>query len=320
MGASLVADLLPLEDVVFLDGALATELQARGCNIDGPLWSGRALAENPDLIRQVHLDYFRAGAEVAITASYQASLRGLEEQGYAHDVAFQLIRRSAELAIDARREYLEEQRESDHGTCRPLLVAGSVGPYGAYLNDGSEYRGDYSLSLDGFISFHRPRIRTLRDAGVDLLAVETIPSQPETQALLKLLSEEFSDLPAWFSFTTRDHAHISDGTPVEEVMRSLRQSKQVVAVGINCIAMEDVSGALAEMVKHSSLPLIVYPNSGQVFDVATNSWSGARTSRQKLAALALEWRSLGARFIGGCCQTGPEDIKAIVSAFGPTQG
>lgn len=305
-----IGEFLKHKDVIFLDGALATELQVRGCNIDGALWSGRALSEDPDLIRQVHLDYFKAGANIAITASYQTSLRGLEEQGYSREDAIQLIKKSAELAKDARWEF-----ETTSGLGGGL-VAGSIGPYGAFLADGSEYTGDYQLPPKEMMSFHRSRMRELLDAGVDVLAIETIPSFPETHALLTVL-EEFPTATAWFTFTMKDNMHISDGTALDKVMRSINRSKQVIAVGVNCIAMDRVTAVLAEMTKLTNKPLVAYPNSGQIYDVASNSWSGEKASREALSELVLEWRKLGARLIGGCCQTGPEDIKAIVAAFEP---
>jgi homocysteine S-methyltransferase len=160
--------LLEKQPFVVLDGAMATELEARGCNLADSLWSAKVLVENPELIREVHLDYYRAGAQVAITASYQATpagaARGLDE-------ASRVIGKSVELARKAREAYLAENPHA--GT---LLVAGSVGPYGAYLADGSEYRGDYVRSAEEFTAFHRPRVEALLDAGADLLACETLPS------------------------------------------------------------------------------------------------------------------------------------------------
>jgi homocysteine S-methyltransferase len=165
-----------------LDGAMATELEARGCNLADSLWSAKVLVENPELIREVHLDYFRAGAQVAITASYQATPAGFAARGLDEAQSRALIGKSVELARKAREAYLAENPHA--GT---LLVAGSVGPYGAYLADGSEYRGDYVRSAEEFTAFHRPRVEALLDAGADLLACETLPSFAEIKALAALL-------------------------------------------------------------------------------------------------------------------------------------
>lgn len=152
---------------VLLDGAMATELEARGCDLTDSLWSAKVLMENPQLIYDVHLDYFRAGAQVAITASYQATPDGFAARGLDEAQSRSLIGKSVELARQARESYLAE-----NPTAKGLLIAGSVGPYGAYLADGSEYRGDYQRSAQVFQEFHRPRVEALLDAGADLLACE----------------------------------------------------------------------------------------------------------------------------------------------------
>ena len=250
--------LLAAQPFVLLDGAMATELEARGCDLADSLWSAKVLLENPQLIRDVHLDYFRAGAQVAITASYQATPAGFAARGLDEAQSRALIGKSVELARKAREAYLAENPQA--GT---LLVAGSVGPYGAFLADGSEYRGDYQRSAAEFQAFHRPRVEALLDAGADLLACETLPSFAEIQALAALL-QEYPRARAWYSFTLRDAEHLSDGTPLREVMAALADNPQVVAVGINCIALENTPAALAHLHSLTALPLVVYPNSGDV--------------------------------------------------------
>ncbi|MDP9907538.1 homocysteine S-methyltransferase [Arthrobacter bambusae] len=294
-----------------LDGALATELEARGCNLEDPLWSAKVLLEQPQLIKQVHRDYFDAGATVAITASYQATPRGFRQRGIGEAEALGLVALSVRLADDARREYLAENPEAG-----PLLIAGSVGPYGAYLADGSEYRGDYTLSRIEFMEFHRPRIAALVEAGVDLLACETLPSVSETKALLALV-EEFN-VEAWFSFTLRDGEHISDGTTLANVARLCATQPRVVAIGVNCVPLELVSPSLRALRKVTSIPLIAYPNSGECYDALTKTWTpgpavGGADGKQpaSIAEGAGIWQELGARLIGGCCRTTPQDIAGI---------
>lgn len=294
-----------------LDGALATELEARGCNLEDPLWSAKVLLEQPQLIKQVHRDYFDAGATVAITASYQATPRGFRQRGIGEAEALGLVALSVRLADDARRGYLAENPEAG-----PLLIAGSVGPYGAYLADGSEYRGDYTLSRIEFMEFHRPRIAALVEAGVDLLACETLPSVSETKALLALV-EEFN-VEAWFSFTLRDGEHISDGTTLANVARLCATQPRVVAIGVNCVPLELVSPSLRALRKVTSIPLIAYPNSGESYDALTKTWTpgpavGGADGKQpaSIAEGAGIWQELGARLIGGCCRTTPQDIAGI---------
>ncbi|KAB8308308.1 homocysteine S-methyltransferase [Erwinia endophytica] len=289
-----------------LDGAMASELESRGCDLTDALWSAKVLIENPELIYQVHYDYFKAGAQVATTASYQATPQGFARRGLNEADALRLIACSVELASRARADYLAEQVEAG-----ALLVAGSVGPYGAFLANGSEYRGDYSLPQQEMIDFHRARVRTLIDAGADLLACETLPSFAEIKALVYLL-EEFPAMPAWFSFTLRDSEHLSDGTPLYEVVTLLESCPQVVALGINCIAMEKVTAALTVLSSLTTIPLVVYPNAGGQYDASTKTWHSAAATCS-LPDHLQAWQKAGAKLIGGCCRTTPADIAAIAS-------
>ena len=245
-----------------VDGALATELEARGCDLDDPLWSAKVLLEQPQLIKQVRRDYFDAGAAIAITSSYQALPQGFARRGIAEAEALALVALSVRLADEARNEYLAENPEAG-----PLLVAGSVGPYGAYLADGSEYRGDYVLTQREFKEFHRPRIRALVEAAVDVLACETLPSFAEAEALLALV-EEF-DVESWFSFTLRDGEHISDGTPLAEVAAMCGARPRVAAIGVNCVPLNLVSPALEALRNATDKSLLAYPNSGESYDAVT---------------------------------------------------
>ncbi|WP_411753687.1 homocysteine S-methyltransferase [Serratia sp. (in: enterobacteria)] len=300
-----LAALLADNRTLILDGAMATELEARGCDLTDPLWSAKVLIENPELIYQVHLDYFTAGAQCAITASYQATPQGFLRRGLDEPQSLALIAQSVHLAQQARADYLAQCPQR-----LPLLVAGSVGPYGAYLADGSEYRGDYHLPQAGMIAFHRPRITALANAGVDLLACETLPSFAELQALLALL-EEFPALGGWFSFTLRDSQHLSDGTPLAVVMAELNDNPQVLAVGVNCIALENVTPALQQLAALSDKPLLVYPNSGEHYDAVSKTWHNGGNHQHHLINQLADWQRAGARLIGGCCRTTPADIQAI---------
>ncbi|HHD7242019.1 TPA: homocysteine S-methyltransferase [Enterobacter cloacae] len=297
--------LLEKQPFVVLDGAMATELEARGCNLADNLWSAKVLMENPELIREVHLDYYRAGAQVAITASYQATPAGFAARGLDEAQSRALIGKSVELARKAREAYLAENLHA--GT---LLVAGSVGPYGAYLADGSEYRGDYVRRAEEFTAFHRPRIEALLDAGADLLACETLPSFEEIKALAALVAE-YPRARAWFSFTLRDSEHLSDGTPLREVVAALKDNSQVVALGINCIALENTTAALKHLHSLTALPLVVYPNSGEHYDAVTKTWHHHGEACETLAGYLPQWLEAGARLIGGCCRTTPKDIAEL---------
>ncbi|HEY8699547.1 MAG TPA: homocysteine S-methyltransferase [Arthrobacter sp.] len=311
---TMLSQLLDAGAYLTADGALATELEASGCSLADPLWSAKVLMEQPRLIRDVHLDYFEAGANVATTASYQATPLGFSQRGLSEDAALELVGLSVRLADDARRGHLARQPQAG-----PLLIAGSVGPYGAYLADGSEYRGDYALAPEAFKDFHRPRIAALVDAGADFLACETLPSFAEAEALVALAGE--FDVESWFSFSLRDGAHISDGTSLAAVAELCGSEPKVVAVGVNCVPLRLVPAALAALGKASSKPLVTYPNSGESYDAATKSWAPASGNAGEaelagpagLAAGARAWRELGARIVGGCCRTTPRDIAALAA-------
>jgi len=304
-----LAPLLAQYPVLVLDGALATELERRGCDLRDPLWSAKVLIEAPELIRQVHADYFQAGADCAITASYQASLEGFMRRGLSREAALELIQRSVRLAVEARDAFWQEPA---HRTGRPRpLVAASVGPYGAFLADGSEYRGDYGLSEAELMDFHRPRMAALLEAGADLLACETIPCFSEARALTRLLAE-FPNASAWISFSARDEAHLWHGERLAECAAWLNDQPQVVAVGVNCTAPRYLPGLIEAIRTVASKPIVVYPNSGETYDPVQRLWSGVADA-ETFAIEARRWYASGARLIGGCCRTTPGHIRTIAA-------
>lgn len=293
--------------VFILDGALATELERRGCDINDALWSAKILAENPDAIEAVHTDYFAAGADCAITASYQATIDGFVKKGFTGAQAENLIRSSVRIAKKARDTFWENP---DNRTGRPKpVIAGSVGPYGAYLADGSEYRGDYKLNERELMDFHRPRMKILVEEGADILACETIPSFTEAKALVSLL-KEFPHMCCWMSFSAKNGTQISDGTPISDCARYLDACGQVAAIGINCTAPEHIVPLIGEIKSGCQKPVAVYPNSGEEYDAQTKTWHGS-SCPEAFSQAAKSWFDAGARLIGGCCRTTPDDIRAV---------
>lgn len=308
--------LLRAEETLIIDGALASELEVRGYDLNHALWSAKILKDDPAAIEKVHTDYFLAGAHVAITSSYQAASQGLKDHFALDEIQSKaLIRESVNLARRARDTAYGRGVDSS----RALLVAGSVGPYGAYLSDGSEYRGDYSKTMDEFKDFHRPRIQALIDADVDLLALETMPSFSEIRALLSLLQCEFPDAIAWLSCTVRSIDKLSDGTSWKDVLDVVNKyDNQLVAFGFNCIPLSIVSSSLGQARCYTKLPLLCYPNSGESWDAVTKTWySTSQTALQSSVndnsspIDASAWIKNGARLIGGCCRTGPAFIEAL---------
>jgi homocysteine S-methyltransferase len=301
--------------VVVLDGGLATELEARGFDLSDRLWSARLLLTDPGGIEDVHLDYFRAGAMVATTASYQATEPGFAAVGLDRASALAAIRESVALARRARERYVAE-------TGRPvadLLVAGSIGPYGAMLADGSEYRGDYDPGVAALRDVHAPRIEALLDAGVDLLAFETIPTVREAEVLIGLLHE--FEAPAWLSYSCRDGSSTSAGEPIADAI-ALGDDPQVVAVGINCTAPRLLPGLLAAAHAATNGPLITYPNGGDRWDPVTRHWVTDGGGGTFEPAVVASWTALGATWLGGCCGTRPADIarlaELLASATAPS--
>jgi homocysteine S-methyltransferase len=288
---------------VVLDGGLGTELDRRGADLHDRLWSARALVESPELVRDVHAAYFSAGADVAIGASYQASFEGLAARGIESDDAVALFRRSVELAREAA-EAAEGER----------LVAASVGPYGAFLGNGAEYTGDYDRDEDALVEFHLPRMEALASASPDLFAIETIPSIVEARALVRAL-ERASNVPAWMSFSCRDGAHLCDGTPFERAVEVATSSRSVVAVGVNCTSPLHVIALVEIAAARTPLPVVCYPNRGAFWDPVRKVWVDPPRQDARPSLRPLEWQKAGARLIGGCCGTTPEDIAAFAGAL-----
>jgi homocysteine S-methyltransferase len=298
------AALLAQDDPIVIDGGLATQCEAMGCNIDGELWSGRLLRDDPDALVAAHRAYLDAGARIIATASYQASRQGFVAQGSTPDEADRLIRSSVTLAARARDEFVQDNPNAP----RPL-VAASVGPYGAILHDGSEYTGDYDIGVDDLARFHDERLAILDTDDADLLACETIPSAAESAVLAQLLRT--TRRPSWVSFSCRDEAHLADGTPLAKVAAEFADHPTVLALGVNCVAPEYVIpliGVLREAAPQKSI--VVYPNSGEVYRAEDNAWLGTATPLQCEHA-AREWIAAGARLVGGCCRIGPAQIAAM---------
>ncbi|MEU2421056.1 homocysteine S-methyltransferase [Streptomyces sp. NPDC007851] len=286
-----------------LDGGMSNELEAQGHDLSGALWSARLLRDDPGAIAAVHRAYFAAGAQVAITAGYQATYDGFARLGISRAETTALLRRSVSLA----REAAEAAEAAEAETAGRRWVAASVGPYGAMLADGSEYRGDYGLSVAELTRFHRPRLEALAEAEPDVFAVETIPDLREAEAVLIAL--EGLGIPAWLSYSIRGTT-TSAGQPLTEAFALARGSGAVVATGVNCAPAADTAAALALV---TGLPGVVYPNGGGTWDPGSRSWLGAQ---DEIADLVPAWRRAGAALVGGCCRVGPAEIKALADRVG----
>ncbi|MGW5331378.1 homocysteine S-methyltransferase [Streptomyces bauhiniae] len=280
-----------------LDGGLSNQLASAGYDLGDELWSARLLAEAPEAIIEAHLAYYRAGADVAITASYQATFEGFARRGIGRPEAARLLTSSVELAREAARRAQ---------VTRPLWVAASAGPYGAMLADGSEYRGRYGLTRTELERFHRPRLEVLAGAAPDILALETIPDTDEAEALLRAVRG--LGVPAWLSYSI-DGDRTRAGQPLEEAFALAADAEEIIAVGVNCCAPEDVPHAVETATRITGKPVVAYPNSGETWNPRTHTWNDSPTLTPALA-------TTGARLIGGCCRVGPETITTIARTLG----
>jgi len=302
---------LERQGFLLLDGGLATELERRGENLHDPLWSAKILVNAPEKIADIHYAYFLAGADVAITSSYQATFPGLRAAGLTAQQSECVIRDSVVVALQARERFWSDP-QNRIGRLRPL-VAASIGPYGAFLHDGSEYRGDYRISRKELKAFHADRLAVLSNSGADLIACETIPALAEAEVLTELLSD-VPNIEAWISFSCKDGAHISDGTEFPAAIAAVVDSEAVVAAGLNCTAPRFVNALLDRARQATDKPLVAYPNSGELYDATTCDWQSA-SEIGMIEQAARGWRDRGALLIGGCCRTTPETIRGIRTAL-----
>jgi homocysteine S-methyltransferase len=281
-----------------LDGGLASELERRGHLLDDALWSARLLLDDPEAVRAVHVDYLRAGADVVSTATYQASRMGFARRGLDAQRADRMIARAVALAIAARTL-----------VGRGALIAGSLGPYGALLADGSEYRGDYPLSVDELVAVHLPRVDALVAAGVDLVWFETLPSLAEARAVAAIAKAR----PAvrfWAQLSMRDERSIARGEPIAEVGPIFDGIDNVLGVGLNCAAPETIEAGLARL---GSARKSAAPNRGGRWDPVSRRFVGEAAGFD-LGTWATRFLAAGATVVGGCCRTTPEDIARVRAA------
>jgi len=286
---------------LLIDGGLSNQLEKQGHDLNHKLWSAKLLESDPEAIIKAHLAYLEAGAHCITTASYQATIPGFMSIGYDMATAESLINKSVHLAEKAiKRFYI-------NGT-KPLIAA-SIGPYGAYLADGSEYHGNYGISEETLRDFHERKIRLLDHSNADILACETIPSFKETIVLANILKD--INKKTWISFSCKDEFHINDGTPIEDCIDILSDHPNIFAIGVNCTSPKYISGlvkAIKPRIKDKRI--IVYPNSGDVYNAETKVWSDLSSSEQLLTH-AIRWINQGVDIIGGCCRIGPEEIKSL---------
>ncbi len=292
------------QDIVILDGSMSRLLEEQGLEINHRLWTALALVEQPEAIYQVHKQYFDAGANVAITASYQATVKSFEDVGYSEKQAIAYIERSVTLAKKAK-------QDSKGGQAK--WIAGSIGPYGAYLSDGSEYTGAYQISDYELKDFHEERIKALIASGVDVLAIETIPRLDELRVILNIIA--VINFPVWVSISLKDTAHLANGDSLADFQQLVEQDQNVIAYGINCVSPQLVAPVIENLSVAATKPLVAYPNSGAIFDAVTKTWSEEISVEQGFSTDARCWHQKGAKLIGGCCCSTEHDIARLARTF-----
>lgn len=293
-----------------IDGSMSTALEQLGANLNSRLWTAKALAQTPELVKQVHLDYFRAGADCGITCSYQATIPGLMENGYSEAEAKDLIAQSVRIFLKAREEWWENEGKRS-GRAYPLCLAG-IGPYGAYLADGSEYRGKYGINREKLRAFHAERMEILWNAGADVLLIETQPSLEEAIVEARIAEELGADY--WISFSCRDGQHINEGERIADCARAFAKGfPHLKMIGVNCTKPEYITELIGALKSATALPIAVYPNSGEEYDPLTKTWHG-RPDARSFGDYALEYFRCGADAVGGCCTTVASHVQQVVDA------
>ena len=295
--------------IMVIDGSMATALERLGADNSSALWTAGTLAKQPELVRQVHLDYFRAGADCGITCTYQASIPGLTEHGYSEEEAENIIADSIRIFLEARDEWWESEGRAA-GRAFPVCLAG-IGPYGAYLADGSEYRGNYGVSDEVICEFHRRRLEIVKEAGAEIALIETQPSLNE--ALIAAGICEELDFDYWISFSCRDGYRINEGDKISDCARVLSEGHpHLKMIGVNCSKPDYIASLIREIKSASDLPIGVYPNSGLIYDPETKTWTQPKNI-MNFGAYALDYMQAGADAVGGCCTTDCEQIEQVVS-------
>ena len=281
------------DTALVIDGGLSTALEQRGHRVTGALWTGELLLSDPAAVVEAHRDFVDAGADVIITGSYQLSFEGGRTVGWADD--------------DTERALVNSTTAARLAAAEGTLVAASIGPYGAFLADGSEFRGDYGVPAAALRDFHARRLDVLLATDPDLLAIETQPDIDEIAIILGLVHERDANIPFWVTSTVTEPGRIAGGAPWADVVSLVAAADSAIGVGINCSHVAVVADTLTSV--DSPIPYVVYPNHGLDWDASTDSWAGAP---QEITDRHLdEWKNAGARLIGGCCGFGASAIAGL---------
>jgi S-methylmethionine-dependent homocysteine/selenocysteine methylase len=278
---------------VLLDGALGTELERRGVPSSLPLWSTQALLEAPDTVSAIHREYALAGAEVLTAGTFRTQQRTLARAG---DAGLE-----GEAAALTRHAVLLARRAAEAAP-RTCWVAGSAPP----LEDC--YRPDLVPADDVAAAEHREHIAHLVEAGIDVIAVETMNCVREARIAARAAAD--SGVPFWVSFVCDPDALLLSGESLRAAIDAVRDAGPT-AVGVNCVPPSAVAGCLP-VLRSCGIDFLVYANLGMPEE------DGSRSEEQGPTEFAGEvdrWTAAGARMVGGCCGTRPDHIRAVADAL-----
>ena len=281
--------------IKLLDGSMSFPLEKKGYNLHDKLWTGKALINDPDLIKNIHKGYIEAGADYISTATYQISFNRLKEMGYQPDEIKEIFQKSVDLVKDA---ILESKPKNE------IKIVGSFGPYASFDPEASEYVGEYNVSDNAIMNFHLNNIHVIEETDLDILLYETIPCLREIEILSKILSHSSKEI--WISVTCNENIEFRDGSSFEEACKIISNIENVTTMGINCFSPLLVKKAIKKLKKYSNKKTIVYPNSGEIYNPKDKFWSGKNDYNDLMIK---NWLSLSPDIIGGCCRVGFDNIK-----------
>ncbi|VDP12281.1 unnamed protein product [Onchocerca flexuosa] len=301
------------EKIQVLDGGFGTELQTAGYNIqNNSLWSAAALFDKPELIFQIHKRFIEAGSDIILTNTYQACISTMmNSRGMTKAAAESSLKKLVSLA---------EQAVEEHSGQKKVKIAGSVGPYGVFLNNGSEYNGNYVDELEEqvMVDYHMQQTIPLLQAGLKVIAYETVPSCIEAMAILKAADAIDHSYNFWISFSCKDNEQTCHNESFYKCIEKISYHPKILGIGINCTSPNYITPLLqSASTSVSSLPFIVYPNSGEIYESDTKKWRNGKCTFPNIEQL-MEWKDLGVKVVGGCCRVGAEKIKelSILSQYG----
>jgi S-methylmethionine-dependent homocysteine/selenocysteine methylase len=283
-----ISGLLDKQAVIILDSAMGTELESRGVDISLPLWSAKALIDNPDTVRQIHIDNIDAGADIITTNTFRTQRRTFEKANFSYqglDYAG-TARTLTETAVEIAKDAVMITRDD-------VIIAGSIAP----LEDC--YRPDLVPDTDTLCSEHYENVTNLTDAGADILLPETMNSVREISAILNQIHKTGKEY--MISMICRNSDELLSGEKIKDAVNIIDKFSPS-AVMVNCIHPSLGENILKTLKSLTGVPLGIYANVGEAAHEKNTRFETDFTPLQYYN-FAVKWKALGAVIIGGCCGT-----------------